>query len=108
MPAAHAHAAGLRLPNRRYEVLILLHALLRELDNFELFRSDLDRAVPRSDRAKGGRPPSDHVLMFKRSVLQTFSVWGWPTRCGRQYDLDLPRRADASPDRGETGDRGPV
>ena len=26
--------------------------------------------VPRSDRSKGGRPPFDHVLMFKTLVLQ--------------------------------------
>jgi transposase, IS5 family len=39
--------------------------------DFELFRADLERAVPRSDRAKGGRPPFDHVLMFKTLVLQT-------------------------------------
>jgi IS5 family transposase len=38
--------------------------------DFELFRVDLERAVPRSDRAKGGRPPFDHVLMFKVLVLQ--------------------------------------
>ena len=38
--------------------------------DFELFRADLERAVPRSDRAKGGRPPFDHVLMFKTLVLQ--------------------------------------
>ena len=28
-------------------------------------------AVPRADRSKGGRPPFDHVLMFKVLVLQT-------------------------------------
>jgi IS5 family transposase len=33
--------------------------------------ADLERAVPRSDRAKGGRPSFDHVLMFKTLVLQT-------------------------------------
>jgi len=38
--------------------------------DFELFRVDLERAVPRSKRAKGGRPPFDHVLMFKTLVLQ--------------------------------------
>jgi IS5 family transposase len=38
--------------------------------NFELFRADLERAVPRSDRAKGGRPAFDHVLMFKVLILQ--------------------------------------
>jgi IS5 family transposase len=27
--------------------------------------------VPRADRARGGRPPFDHVLMFKVLILQT-------------------------------------
>jgi IS5 family transposase len=39
--------------------------------DFELFRRELERAVPRADRSKGGRPPFDHVLMFKVLVLQT-------------------------------------
>ena len=38
--------------------------------DFELFRADLERAVPRADRSRGGRPPFDHVLMFKALVLQ--------------------------------------
>ena len=32
---------------------------------------ELDAALERSDRAKGGRPPYDAVLMFKVLVLQT-------------------------------------
>ncbi len=40
------------------------------LVNFEMFRADLERAVPRSDGSKGGRPPFDHVLMFKILLLQ--------------------------------------
>jgi hypothetical protein len=44
---------------------------LNTVVDFELFRSDLERVVPRSERAKGGRPPFDHVLMFKALVLQT-------------------------------------
>lgn len=39
--------------------------------DFELFRPELERAVPRAGRAKGGRPPFDHVLMFKVLILQT-------------------------------------
>lgn len=39
--------------------------------DFELFRPVLERAVPRSDRSKGGRPPYDHVVMFKALFLQT-------------------------------------
>jgi transposase len=38
--------------------------------DFDLFRGDLERAVPHSDRSKGGRPAFDHVLMFKVLVLQ--------------------------------------
>jgi transposase, IS5 family len=39
--------------------------------DFELFRAELDAALERSDRSKGGRPPYDAVLMFKVLVLQT-------------------------------------
>jgi transposase, IS5 family len=39
--------------------------------DFELFRVELDAALRRSDRTKGGRPPYDPVLMFKVLVLQT-------------------------------------
>jgi IS5 family transposase len=39
--------------------------------DFEGFGSDLMAALSRSDRAKGGRPPYDPVLMFKVLVLQT-------------------------------------
>jgi transposase, IS5 family len=38
--------------------------------NFELFRPALARAVPRSDGSKGGRPPFDHVFMWKVLILQ--------------------------------------
>jgi transposase, IS5 family len=43
---------------------------LKGLVDFELFRPDLERAVPRADRSRGGRPPFDHVLMFKVLILQ--------------------------------------
>jgi transposase, IS5 family len=43
---------------------------LNALVDFEAFRPELERAVPRSDRTKGGRPPYDHVLMFKVLILQ--------------------------------------
>jgi transposase, IS5 family len=39
--------------------------------DFELFRGDLEPAVVRSDRLPGGRPPFDHVLMFKVLILQS-------------------------------------
>jgi transposase, IS5 family len=43
---------------------------LNRIVDFEVFRADLARAVPRSDGSKGGRPPFDHVLMFKILILQ--------------------------------------
>ena len=39
--------------------------------DFEMFRPALDAALKRSDRAKGGRPPMDAVMMFKVLVLQS-------------------------------------
>jgi len=44
---------------------------LAKVVDFELFRSELEVALARSDRSKGGRPPYDAVLMFKVLVLQT-------------------------------------
>ena len=44
---------------------------VKALVDFELFRPALEAAVPRADRSKGGRPPFDHVLMFKVLILQT-------------------------------------
>src|SRR4249920_1432830 len=38
--------------------------------DFEVFRSDLDTALARSDGSKGGRPPMDAVMMFQVLVLQ--------------------------------------
>ena len=43
---------------------------LNTVVNFEPFRSELERAVPRSGGSKGGRPAFDHVLMFKVLILQ--------------------------------------
>jgi len=40
------------------------------LVEFEGFRPELERAVPRSDGSKGGRPAFDRVLMFKVLLLQ--------------------------------------
>ena len=40
------------------------------LVDFEVFRPDLEQAVPRADRSRGGRPPYDHVLMFRVLILQ--------------------------------------
>src|SRR4051812_44791180 len=38
---------------------------LRGVVDFELFRPGLERAARRAARTTGGRPPFDHVLMFK-------------------------------------------
>ena len=46
-----------------------LERLLAVVD-FEIFRADLDAALARSDRSKGGRPPMDAVMMFKVLVIQ--------------------------------------
>ena len=40
------------------------------LVDFTQFRPELERAVPRSDGSKGGRPAFDRVLMFKVLLLQ--------------------------------------
>ncbi len=40
------------------------------LVDFEMFGPELERAVPRSDGTKGGRPAFDRVLMFKVLLLQ--------------------------------------
>jgi IS5 family transposase len=40
------------------------------LVEFEMFRPELEEAVPRSNGTKGGRPAFDHVLMFKVLLLQ--------------------------------------
>ena len=53
--------------------------------DFEVFRPELERAVPRADRAKGGRPPFDHVLMFKVLILQTGYSRVWWMRMGAAY-----------------------
>ena len=43
---------------------------LNAIVDFEAFRAELARAVPRSDRSRGGRPAFDVVLMFKILILQ--------------------------------------
>jgi len=43
---------------------------VKALVDFEMFRVAVEAAVPRADRSKGGRPPFDHVLMFKVLILQ--------------------------------------
>jgi transposase len=43
---------------------------LRAVVDFEGFRAELEAALPRADRSRGGRPPWDAVLMFRVLVLQ--------------------------------------
>jgi IS5 family transposase len=43
---------------------------IKAVVDFEMFRPDLEAAAPHGDRSKGGRPPFDHVLMFKVLILQ--------------------------------------
>jgi transposase, IS5 family len=38
--------------------------------DFEVFRVELEAALSRSDRLRGGRPPYDPVVMFKILVLR--------------------------------------
>src|SRR5689334_17675544 len=60
--------------DERYRVLSAagdpLQRLAKVVD-FELFRGELEAALQRSNRSKGGRPPYDAVLMFRVLVLQT-------------------------------------
>src|SRR5208282_4777894 len=95
--------------------------------DFELFRGDLERSVPRSDGSKGGRPAFDHVLMFKVLILEAshslsderteylirdrlsfMRFLGLGLADTVPARLDLPRGADASQAEGQTGDRGSV
>jgi IS5 family transposase len=43
---------------------------LRAVVDFEALRAELEAALPRADRSRGGRPPWDAVLMFRVLVLQ--------------------------------------
>ena len=47
---------------------------LTSVVDVELFRADLEAALLRSDRAKGGRPPCDAALMFRLRVLPTLDA----------------------------------
>ena len=44
---------------------------LNAVVDFELFRAELEAALRRCDRSRGGRPAYDAVLMFRVLVLQT-------------------------------------
>ncbi|MBC6411683.1 MAG: hypothetical protein GDA39_01565 [Hyphomonadaceae bacterium] len=47
--------------------------VMNDIIDFEVFRPVLDRALKRSDRRKGGRPPFDPVLMFNILILQALN-----------------------------------
>lgn len=69
-----ARSPGLFDLDERYDALSATGDPLERLAavvDFEMFRPGLDAALNRSDRAKGGRPPFDAVLMFKVLVLQS-------------------------------------
>lgn len=42
---------------------------LRTVVDFEAFRAELEAALPRADRSRGGRPPWDAVRMFRVLLL---------------------------------------
>ena len=42
--------------------------------DFELFRPELETALARGERSRGGRPPFDAVLMFRILVLQALDT----------------------------------
>jgi len=68
------HSPGFFDLDERYAALSRTGDPLERLSgvvDFEMFRSDLDAALRRSDRSKGGRPPFDPVLMFKVLVVQS-------------------------------------
>ena len=97
---------------------------LNQIVNFEVFRADLERAAPRSDRSKGVRPPYDHILMFKILILQashslsderteylikdrlSFMRFLGLSLAKSELDPELSRGADTGEDRRQTGDRG--
>ena len=49
-----------------------LEAFSRSVD-FDVFRTDLEKALAYADGSKGRRPPFDPVLMFKILVTQTLN-----------------------------------
>jgi transposase, IS5 family len=46
-----------------------LERLARVID-FEVFRGDLEAALSRSDRARGGRPPYDQVMLTRLRCMR--------------------------------------
>ena len=57
--------------------------------DFEMFRADLEAALDRSDRSRGGRPAMDAVMMFQvlvpcspglRRICVRPAIWPWAGR----------------------------
>ena len=66
---------GLFARQDRAEKLAQFQTPLDKLNSampWEVFRPILQQRVPRRNGAAGGRPPFDHILMFKILVLQTY------------------------------------
>jgi len=66
---------GLFARQDRAEKLAQFQTPLDKLDAampWEIFRPVLQERVPRRNGSAGGRPPFDHILMFKILVLQTY------------------------------------
>ncbi len=64
--------------------------------DFEMFRDELERAIGRPDRSKGGRPPLDAVLKFRMLVLQAMhglSLAQTEYLVGRSAELDAVLQA---------------
>lgn len=72
--------------------------------NFEAFRYRLEKALKRSDRTRGGRPPCDPVLVFKVLILQAlYDLSDAQAECMIRDRLSFLRflglgLADAAPD----------
>lgn len=70
-----------------------LERLARAVD-LELFRPELEVALQRSDRSKGGRPPYDAVSMFTVVVLQAlYTLSDDQTKCQLRDRLSSMRFA---------------
>ena len=57
----------------RLQKLSKLGDTLEQLDaivNWQIFKPVLDKAIPRIDNGKGGRPPFDNLFMFKTLVIK--------------------------------------
>ena len=63
--------------------------------DFKIFRPALERAVPRADRGRGGRPAFDHILFKVSSILGSR---GYPSACGARKAKGLVCKHDFAPE----------